>query len=183
MFLHYLRYMLQLVLSPKHGWEDVAYDNPPLRSLMVSGFVPWLVVASVSALVPFLRTGDAAGLAMVIAAMVMFLKYFVTYFFAGFLFQLFIPALSKGAYNEQNCNVLLVCSIGLLAFISIIKNCVPVDMPVVNFFPLYVLLIMWRGNRYLKVPKANGFKFAALCFASTLLPPMLLQMLFNLLLH
>lgn len=175
--------MLQLALSPKHGWEDIAYDNPPLRPLIVSGFVPWLVVASVSALVPFFRTGDFNGFAMVVATLVMFLKYFVTYFFASFIFQFFMPALTKGVHHEQNSNILLINAIGLLAFISIIKNCVPVDMPVVNFFPLYVLLIMWRGNRYVKVPKTNGFKFAALCFAVTLLPPMLLQMLFNLLLR
>lgn len=182
MFFYYLRLMLQLLLSPNHGWEDIAYDNPPLRRLMVSGFVPWLLLAAVSSLVSFFYSGDYNGLMMVIAVLVMFLKYFVTYFIAGFLFQMFIPFLSKGAYVENNCNTLVMMSISLLALIGIIRNCVPVDMPVVNFFPLYVLLIMWRGNRYVKVPRINGWRFTVLCFLSTLLPPFLLQTLFNLIL-
>lgn len=183
MFFYYLKLMIQLLLSPKHGWEDIAYDDPSLRKLMVSGFVPWLVIAAATALVPFVYRDDYNVLMMIIAVMIMFLKYFVTYFIAGFLFQMFIPYLSKGAYNEKNCNTLIMMSIGLLALIGIIKNCVPVDMPVVNFFPLYVLLIMWRGNRFVKVPKINGWRYTALCFMSALLPPYLLQGLFNLILH
>lgn len=179
MFLYYLKLMVQLLMSPTNGWEDAAYDDPAGRRLLAGGFVPWLVLAALTALVPVAYGHSGGVLEMTVSVLGMFLKYFVSYFISLFAFQFFLPFLVREDVEERHISVFLMLGFGLLALVGMIKNCVPVDLPVLNFFPLYVLLIMWRGCRFLCVPQVNGFRFTMLCFFAVLLPPALLKLLFD----
>lgn len=182
MFFIYLRDMVQLVMSPVHGWEDISYDNPDLRRLMTKGWLVWLLVASCTVVLRPAYMGNFEWFDAMARFLATFIKFFVTFYIGGFMFSAFMGVITQGAGVERLNNTLIVFSVGLLIMIDVIKNCLPVDISMINFFPLYVLYIMWRGERFVKVAAGRQLQYVALSFVSVILPPYLIQMMLNLLL-
>lgn len=180
MFALYLKEILQLIMSPEHGWEDISYDSPDLKKLLVKAFVPWLIIVSLSVIISSFYAHSFEWVAMIFSILATFLKYFITYYIAGFAFSVFMPTFTEGAGSEKLCNSLIIYSLGLLALINLIDNCLPVSLPLLGFFPFYVIFIMFRGMRYCKVAKGRGWPFTFLCAASVVAPPWLLNLFFNL---
>ena len=58
--LNYLKYLLQLVLSPSSGWEDIEKSNPSPDGLMRRGFYPLLVLTALSELLAFVYQRHAS---------------------------------------------------------------------------------------------------------------------------
>ena len=180
MFALYLKDMLQLVLSPTHGWEDISYDRPEPRKLLLSGFIPWIILTAVTYLLQGIYDSTITPLNLVLGVIVTFVRYFITYFLAVFLFSLFMPRLSGFRTVEKHSQIFIMFSLGLLALMTLVKNCMPIDLAILNFFPLYIILIMWRGARYMKVTPPALTPFVALNVFTIIVPPMVLYMFFNL---
>lgn len=181
-FLIFIRDSLQLILAPSNGWEDVAYDDLETRPLLLKAFIPWLVILSLSSLTVRFFNPEQTWLITCHTMIVMFLKYFITYFLAGFAMTIYMPVLTKNADRERLNNIFLIFSLGLLALIDLIANLIPIDLAVLNFFPLYVLYIMWKGARFLKVVPAHSGGFVILSLFAVIVPPYLLKMLFSIIL-
>lgn len=175
----YLKSCLQLILSPRHGWEDISYDNPGHKELFVSGFLPFILIVSLSPLIGCIYTGEFEWLYEVGAILKIFLKYFISYFIAGLIFTFYMPVVSQGACKEKQRSVFLMFSLGLLAILDLLHNCLPIDLAVLNFLPLYTLFIMWRGAPYMKVAKGRNASFVFLCFFAVIVAPYLLNLLFS----
>lgn len=169
-------------MSPVHGWEDISYDAPDSRRLVVSALIPWLILVSLSSMLPGVYSGTLTLLSALHSVIATFLMFFITYYLAVAAFSFYMPSLSGGSAREQNNNTLILFSVCLLALIEMIKNCLPVDLGMLNFFPLYVLYIMWRGARYLKVTRSNRLQYVCLAFLTILLPPYILKFIFSLIL-
>ncbi|MCM1483102.1 MAG: hypothetical protein NC043_02125 [Muribaculaceae bacterium] len=173
--------MLQLILSPTHGWEDISYDSAEPRKLMMQGFIPWLLIAAASSAIQLIYGNGAEVLSVILEATVTFLKYFVTYYIAGFAFAIFMPRFSAGSKSaEKHNHTFIIYSLGLMVLWSTVKHCLPIDMAILNFFPLYVILIMWRGVRYMRVASMAVIPFVGLTIFTIIIPPILIQLLFNL---
>lgn len=179
MFGRFLLDSLQLILSPRNGWEDIAFDDFEVKPLLTKGFLPWLGLLCLTVLSNLFYSDVFTWLSTISEMIVMFLKYFITYFIAGFAFSVYMPSLTGNTDRERLNNTFLIFSLSLLALIDIIKNCLPIDLAVLNFFPLYVLFIMWRGWRYLKVTPGHHLGFVMLSFFAVIVPPYLLQLFFN----
>lgn len=169
-------------MSPRHGWEDISYDDCNLHKLMIGGLIPWLAIVSLTALLPLYYTDNLAVLPALYAVISTFLMFFVGYYLATAAFSFYMPSLTEGASIENHNNTLILYSIGLLATLEILKNTLPVDLAMLNFFPLYVLYIMWKGDLYLKVTALNQGRYVVLSLLSVIAPPYLMQHLFNLIL-
>lgn len=172
--------MLQLILSPTHGWEDISYDSAEPKSLMTSGFIPWISLAAATTFIPLIYSNNNEILPLLQDCIVTFLMFFITYFFAGFAFSFYMPRISFGSSGDKRHHTFILYSLGLLALLSIVKHCLPINLAILNFYPLYVILIMWRGVKYLKVTQPGVIPFISLCLLSIMLPLIILQLLFNL---
>lgn len=178
----YLRDMVQLIMSPTNGWEDISYDDFDLKKLVTVGFIPWIIIVSLAAIVRTILSTSPDIFLMVKEILVIFIKYFVTYFVAGFAFSVYMPSFSNGHCRESLNNIFIAFSLGLLAVMDLLKECLPIDLAILNFLPLYILLIMWRGGRFVKYAEGHAFGYMVLCFCSVVLPPYLLQLLLNIIL-
>lgn len=180
MFLLYLRDMFQLILSPTHGWEDISYDSAEPRRLMTTGFLPWLLLAAATSFLQLAYDPTARLLQAIMTAIVTFLQYFLTYFLAGFAFSVFMPKLSARTAGEKRYHTFIMYSLGLLVLLTLVKHCLPMDLAILNFFPLYVILIMWRGARYAKVTDVAVIPFIGLTVFTIIIPPILISLFFKL---
>lgn len=182
MFWIFLRDSLQLIISPKNGWEDIAYDDSDVQRLITGGFIPWLVIASLVSLLGLYYTQSFSVLSVLHSLISTFLVFFIGYYISVALFSFYMPSLTHGDSIESHNNTFLLYNVALLATIGIIRDALPIDLAMLNFFPLYVLYIMWRGARYLKVSRLEQGRFILLSLIGVIVPPYLLQVLFSLIL-
>lgn len=174
--------MLQLVLSPKRGWEDIAVDDIPANKLLTGGFIPLIIVDALSCLTGYLYHNDTSTLAVIasmISSVVMFL---VPYFLASFFFSLYIPACTGGTMSMNKNHTFIIYSLSIMVVMDIMTHLLPMVPDMIFLLPIYVLFIMWRGLAYMEVKFDGVISFLVLNILTVLLPPFVINYLFKLIL-
>lgn len=179
--LGFLKMLLNLTLAPAKGWEDVEESSPASRATLTRGLLPLLGITAVAV---FARAFHIQGLTpglLIIGAITTFFKFFISYYIALFLMSWFMPAfIPVDRYNDERVSNFCSLSLGLLAVISILSDCVPVELSLVRFLPVYVIIVMWQGRNYLGIMPEKHIKYIVCASVSILAPLGLLDMLFGL---
>lgn len=178
--LHFIKHLLQLIISPVNGWEDISHKGTDAKRLATEGLYPLLGITAISTFIRFFYDDDLTLINLIQQSIVAFVQFFVTYFFALFTFSLHLGKMIEGEINEKRNMTYITYSIAILAFIKIIENCTPIKFSLMAFFPIYAIIIMWRGDRYMAVKKEKQGTFFALFLLSIFAPPYLINYLFNL---
>lgn len=181
-FLLYIRDMLQLMLAPKKGWEDVSADAFPPAVLFRSGFLPLVFLAAASQMLQWAYHPDVAWWIWVERSVVVAFRLLAAYYIASFAFTLYLPSCVDGGFNDTKCNTFIVYGVGMIALINFITNCMPMDFSVLYLLPAYALFVLWRGLHYLSISFNSVGTFILLVILSIILPSYLIQALFNLIL-
>ena len=148
----YLKYLCQLILSPGHGWEDIATAGSHPRVTAARGFYPLTAITSLTVFAAKIIHPIMGLQELLTDAIVTFVMYFIGYFIASF-----------------------VLSVGIGG------NIVPITMAITWFLPVYVAIVMWKGAWFVNVDKHDAGRFMLLAIPGVLLPPYLLKFLFTLL--
>lgn len=181
-FLYYLRDAFQLVLAPVKGWEDISADSLDDNSLFKRGLLPLLVLTALTSFISLIFDADTSIVGVLQQAIITFLKYFATYYLSCLVFTLYLPSCISGEFSLKKCHTYIVYGITLLALVNIVENCIPVELAVLFIMPVYVLYILWRGLRYMSVSFNGVGTFIFITILSILMPPYLLQHLFEMVL-
>lgn len=177
--LKFLTCLIQLIISPAKGWEDIAAVGEEPRKICSDGFYPLLGLTACSVFIRRLYDSDLGLVTMIQRAIITFVEYFVTYFLASFLFSIFLGKVIDGELNEKKYHTFAIYNISLLALITIIENCLPTELSIVQFLPVFTIVVMWMGKRYLAVKEEKSFTFIFLASVAILVMPYLLGFLFN----
>lgn len=178
---HYLKYLLQLILSPGNGWEDVeiADDNP--RKLAFSGYYPLIILTALSVFMQGVYH-HISFVPLLIRMLITLLVYFAAYFFGVFVLSLFADSSLEHGYDEHKSQTFVIYSLGLLALITLIINILPVTKEMLFFLPLYAALVQWKGIKYMGVKEGKTGSFMIVAIFGILVPPFLFFKLFSILL-
>jgi len=177
--LTYLKSMLQLVLAPKEGWEDISIDDREPSTISVAGFYPLI---GLTALTAFVGAAYHSGLPfsdMLVQCVVIIFKYILAYFTGLWTFDALMPEYTVEEPDQRRIQTYLIYCVSLLAVIGLISNCLPRPLAVVQFMPLYVLLIMWRGADYLDIRPGCHLSFMIMAACSMMIPPTVISILYN----
>ena len=177
--LKFLTCLIQLITSPAKGWEDIAAVGEEPRKICSDGFYPLLGVTACSVFICRLYDADLGIATLIQGAIITFVKYFVSYFLASFLFAIFLGKVVDGEPNEKKYHTFALYNISLLALIKIISNCLPTELSIVQFLPLFTIVVMWMGRRYLAVREERSFTFIFIASVAILVMPYVLEILFN----
>ena len=74
--LYYLRDMVQLLLSPLKGWEDVETDSFEAKTLLLRGLLPFLAITALTVFVKAFYVADIHWIALIEQAIVCFMKFY-----------------------------------------------------------------------------------------------------------
>lgn len=180
MFFSYLLGMLQLVLSPRRGWEDIAIENRTDVFILKGGFLPLIILTSLTCLPGLWYHVDATVAGVIERMVACFVKYIASYYISSLCFSLYIPSCTGGEMSMNKNHTFILYILGILSILNILTNLLPMVPDMLYLLPIYVYFIMWRGVTYMEV-KFNGVvQFMVLCLFGLLVPPFLLQYLFNL---
>lgn len=180
--LKFLKHILQLIISPAKGWEDVSSAGIDPRELTRRGLYPLLAILAITCLIrPLYASIEYSLVEALQNAIVSFTVYFATLFIAGAAFSTFMPTLTENAgSNFKNQSFVIFC-LGILITINIISNLIPGDLVILKILPVYVIFVMFNGVRYLDVTSSKIGHFMFLAVLSIAAPPYILSFFFNLL--
>ncbi len=178
--LTYLKLLFQLILSPEHGWKDAAEADEPVRSLLARGFYPLLLVTAASGLLEGLYHPAATEWHALFQRMaVEFVKFFVSYYIAGYLFTSYIHRFTDAEPSEQRNHSYILFGLSLLALMNLLQNCIPIDLPIIGFLAIYVAIVLLRGTAYMHIDEPRTGKFMVFSVCSIIVLPYLLGWLLS----
>lgn len=152
--LNYLKCLLQLMLSPGKGWEDISYEGRDPRGVVNRGYLSLLVVVALSSLLALLYDHQMSTAAAFIHVPLTFLRYFVSYYIAMFIFGMTLADyVSGGEFNYTRTATYTAYLLGLVAVVTLLENMLPMDVGVLHFLPIYIAIIAWKGAGYMAVKK------------------------------
>jgi hypothetical protein len=177
--LSFLRHILQLIISPARGWEDVSHSGQPSAELCRTGFYPLLATAAVSCLIRLFYDGDQATVISVMQdAIITFTAYFATFFIAQFAMTSCMSRLTDKNPTEQKISTFAIYNLSIMVLICIVANLLPIELEILKFLPAYVGFVIWKGVRYLDVNPDKVGQFMFLTVFTIIAPPFLLRFLF-----
>lgn len=180
--LKYLKHLFQLILSPGHGWEDISASRIDSRALASAGFYPLTALTALTEFVARFYHDSLTVSQLLMNAITTFVMFFIGYFISTFAISFFMAGVTDGDVSEQRNHTFVLYVLGLLELLMIVQNCVPVPMAIIFFLPVYVVIIMWKASRYLRIASGMTDRFVAGSVAGVLAPPYLLMLLMNIVL-
>lgn len=150
--LRYLQHMVQLLLSPTRGWEDVASHPIEGGEAFRRGLLPLMVISALSVVFRAVYQFHSSVATLIPAAVISFLQYFLTYLIAQVALSAYLPRISAGGKtDEQRLQLFLCFTVGMMAVIGIIGNLLPMTLTLIEFLPIYVAVVMFRAHGYLGI--------------------------------
>lgn len=176
--LHFLKYLIQLLLAPAQGWDDLADKNPDPDELLRTGLYPLLGVAALTEFLAFFYELHPSLPVILIRAVADFGSYFVAVFIAKLIFDYYLADMcADGEIDARRASTLTVCGLGLMVLIQIIGNCLPWSVMVVRFLPLYVVLVLYKAVPYLQIRRNSEMRYLLVAAGAVVAVPLLIYYL------
>lgn len=178
----YLKYLFQLILSPRNGWEDIEKGDEDVHSLLVGGYYPLITLMAMSVYARLLFHLHVQPMKLFVDMIVWFVAYFAGYYFGVFMLSVFVEPMTEGHYDDNRCGTFTAYVLGLSAVITTIGQWLPVTSIVLFFLPCYVALVEWKGTDYMRVKPDKIGLFMMLAILGILMPPYIFYYVFSMIL-
>ncbi len=177
---NFLKNLLQLIISPGKGWEDISLKGDNTATIINKGAYPLFLIAALSSFFVLMYDTDVSIIMLIQKAIITFVQFFVSVFFAKFVFSFRIDKYVIGEPDEKRYSTYIIYGVSLVSLITIIKNIIPIqNIALIDFLPVFVALIMWKGCQYMAIREDKTGHFMIFTAVTVIFPPMLLNMLFN----
>ncbi len=173
----YIRQLLQLVLSPSRGWEDISAACLSPDDIRRRGLFPWLGVTALSEFFPLLYDSTLSVWVAFESAIVVAVAMFVSLYIARMFLCMTLSAHVDGTMNLNKVGTLSLYMIGIACLFRIIANIVPASLTVIHFLPLISLLILFKAIPYVGIRADSSMSFLLLAGIATIVIPMSLTAL------
>jgi len=174
----FFRNMMQLMLSPSQGWDDVAASETDPGRLVRGGLIPAFFIASLSIFAQVLFHIHIDIVDLLVGACVIFVSYFVTMAVASRVFCIKVRKWNPDVEQER-CQTVVAYALGLMALTTTICNFMPITLGLGYLLPLAITLVVWKAMPYLSIPEKKEYDFLVFEFVVITLPPILIQALYS----
>ncbi len=179
--LDFLKNMLQLILAPERGWEDVAAEDTDPDVIIRHRLWPFAAIAAISVFVQLFYHSDLSWVNLTMHAVVFFVSIFVTLHLATVLFKTYGGKyIMGGTPNPKKTATMIAYVLGLLCLVELFCNLLPIHLALYYLLPLILALILWKSEKYMSVKENRDFLFMVFGACSVILPAVAIQELFYL---
>jgi len=176
--LHYLKLMLQILMAPQRGWEDVEAAGETSRHTLLRGLLPLVGLAALTVGFGALYQLHPTFPALLIKAVVTFVRYAISYFIGVAVLTYALPRLTRdGLVSRERVELFCAYCVGMMALIGILENLLPMELTLLQFLPIYVVVVICQGRAFVDVDERGIFRFAACAIVGIILPVFLIDRL------
>lgn len=172
----YTKNIIQLIFSPDHGWDDIAVSSSPSRAYRL--MTALLIVAALSPLIQLIYHPDADSLLIWQSVVIIFAAFWSTFFIGEFILGLFLPHISEDEISNGQIRSFTAYITGLLSLKVIIESILPISFAILQLWPIYVVIIIWRGMRFFHLPEQATGKFLLVSIPSLIFPSQIILWVF-----
>lgn len=177
---HYLKNILQLLLSPRHGWDEVSHDVTEPDELASHGLYPLIGLASVTYFVQGIYSAHFELVPYLQGALAIFLSLFISFFIGKYVLESTTAQfIDTGKLNTFKTNTLSTYIVGILAVIQVVSNLMPVQVILVYLLPIVAIITIWKSCQYLDIMQEKSLVFTIICSIAIIGSKMLLDVLFS----
>ena len=179
--LDFLKNMLQLILAPERGWEDVAAEDTAPDVLIRRRLWPFAALAAISVYMQLFYHPDLSWVDLTMHAVVFFVSIFVTLHLAIMIIKTYGGKyIMGGTPNPKKTSTMTAYILGLLCLIELFCNLLPIHLALYYLLPLALVLILWKADKYMSVKENKDFIFMLFGACTVILPAVAIQELFYL---
>ena len=174
--MEYCKNLLQLLLSPTCGWEDVSGSMPKPMLLARTRMLPLFGLAALAQFLALAYDGSMPADVAVIRGAAVFVSLLMAFFIGKVCFDWMLPAMAEvGAYNRRKADAVVVYTMGLMALAYIVPALLPVRLALNYILPIGVALVAMKAGAYLRVKPDKAGLFFLLCLLSMSISSILVQ--------
>lgn len=174
----YAKQLLQLVLSPSRGWEDIAASSIDPAKVSARLMMPSFVLAGGSSMLRLLFDNELALSDAIVDAVVIFVAYFVSFAISVQAFRTRLGRYIDGDPDKDRNLMVIVYTMTLLALSTIVSNLTSISVVISYILPVLIGLVAWRSAALLRVKQDSEFGFAGFVMMFLALPPVVIQSAF-----
>ena len=182
-FFEMLRNLLQVIISPKAGWESIDDSSFSTQRVLFGMFFPLLACLAISSFIPMIYDKTITLSTSLMNAIVNFSKYMIAYYLSSYLLSGFYPQFNRSHVAQAKLNNYLIYNYAFLILLNIITNSLNSDFTPLYFLMLYSPVLAAKGAKFLYIDSGRTTKFVTIASLMILLLPIIFQWILNTLIN
>lgn len=179
----FLKYVIQLILSPRQGWKDLQDSNPDPEEMLSQGLYPLLGIAAATEFLGLIYERHVTLAVVLMRAIGDFGAYFVSVFIARLIFELYLGRVTADKPDMRRVNTMTVCGLGMMVLFQIITNCLPWNLVLLKFLPFYVVPVLYMAIPYIGISRNCELRFTGIASGAIVGVPLVIYYLLYLLIQ
>ena len=178
----YLKYLIQIILSPSNGWEDVRTSNPSEGWMLRRGFLPLLIVSALSEFLGLCYNKGYTFDILLIKALIDFGSYYLALFIGRVIMEMYVSRLvvcDDRAEIKKRGEIFLLLGLGEMLVMQIIFNIFQADITLLRFLPIYNVLIIYKAADFMRVSADKLMLFTLVASVAVVVVPLVIYNLMN----
>lgn len=173
--LRFIKYIIQLLLSPTNGWKDIKLESPDSNALLRQGLYPLIGIVAITEFLGFVYQPNANIISILARALTDILAYVLTLFIAKFIFASYLKRYSSSTPERYPEEVITYMGLGLLAVLQIIQNILPWHFVLLSILPLYIVLILYKSSDFMKINPQYELRYMVLAAVAIIVLPITIR--------
>lgn len=170
MFL-FIRYLIQLLLSPSRGWEDISSAAQTCDVIKRNGFYPWLGFVAMSNFLQLIYSPTLTFFECLLGAIAVAGGLFISLYLGRLFLDFTLPEHVDAKLNITKINTFCIYMVALMGIYSVISNAMPANLTFLYFLPLLSVVIIFRATAYLGISHDRIAVFICLASVATIVVP------------
>lgn len=173
----FIKHLIQLLLSPSRGWDDVSESVLNADEVQRKGFYPLVGVTALSEFFPLVYSHSEGFTHSLVAAMGIACSLFASMYLSKLFLDFFMPKLIDGTLNQNKVSVFVSCMLGLNCIYYTIRNLMPTSMTLLTLMPLLSVIVIFKSTAYMGIKEDNQLNFTGLAIVAVIGIPILISSL------
>lgn len=170
----FLKHLIQLLLSPSRGWEDISEAGIPVDVLQRKGYYPLIGITALSEFLRLIYRNSPSVIDLLLSAIAVAGTMFASLYLGRLLLDITLPKCTDGHFNHNKADCFTTCLLGIDCLFLIFANAMPAQMTFINFLPLLSLIIIFKASQYLDIREDSRLNFTVLAIIAVIVIPIAL---------
>ncbi len=175
----FVKQLIQLVLAPSRGWEDVSEARVQVDELRRKGYYPFIAVTGLSEFMRMIYDHELGFWSVLLSAIAIVGVMFVSLYLARLFLDMTLSKFMSGSLNVVKVDVFVTYMMGINCLFCIFMNLMPASMTFLVFLPLISLIIIFKSAAYMSVKADSQLNFLGLASVALIVLPIALTALLS----
>lgn len=173
----FIKHLIQLLLSPTRGWDDISESVLKPDEVNRKGFYPLVGVTALSEFFPLVYSHSEGFSHSLAAAVAIGCAIFASMYLSKLFLDLTLSRFIHITLNPNKLSVFISCMLGLNCIYYIIRNLMPTSMTILALLPLLSVIVIFKSTAYMGIKDDNQLNFTGLAIVAVLILPVLISSL------